>query len=267
MSERRRAEEARAQLLLREQTARAQAEETARAREEFLSIASHELKTPLTTLKGSAQLLERQLDKPALARDALTRSLDRLLGQVDRLEALIGDLLDASRLQQSRLALRLEAVDLAGLARQVVERFLPAVEEAAAHTLVLDAPAPVVGRWDADRLDQVLTNLVSNALKYSPQGGEVRVAVRAVRRAVQAGEEAEITVRDQGVGIPPAEQATLFEPFVRGSAARGIAVGTGLGLYITARFVARHGGTIAVESAPGRGSTFTVRLPLAPPGS
>ena len=267
VTERRRAEEARAELLRREQAARAEAEETARAREEFLSVASHELKTPLTTLKGSAQLLARQLNRAEPDREGVGRSLVRLQTQIDRLEALIADLLDASRLQQSELALRLEPVDLAALARQVSDRFLPGSEEGPAHALLLDTPSPVVGLWDADRLDQVLTNLVSNALKYSPQGGEVRVRVARAEEPGGESEQAEVVVSDQGIGIPAAEQATLFAPFVRGSAARQIAGGTGLGLYISARIVERHGGTIAVESAPGRGSTFTVRLPLRPPGA
>ena len=119
----------------------------------------------------------------------------------------------------------------------------------------------MIGVWDPARLDQVLTNLVSNALKYSPDGGEVRVRLRADRRAGRA----ELAVSDAGVGMTAAERAELFRPFARGAAGgRGIG-GVGLGLYIAARIVDGHGGTIAVESEPGRGSTFTVRLPLAPP--
>jgi signal transduction histidine kinase len=141
----------------------------------------------------------------------------------------------------------------------VLDRFAADVERRGRCTLTLDAAGPVVGRWDPDRLDQVLTNLVSNALKYSPEGGEVRVGVR------RDDGEAALTVSDQGIGIPPAERATLFEPFARGAAARRIAEGTGLGLSIAATIVARHGGTIACESEVGVGSTFTVRLPLTPP--
>ena len=104
---------------------------------------------------------------------------------------------------------------------------------------MLDTPSPVVGLWDADRLDQVLTNLVSNALKYSPEGGEVRVRVARVGEPGGEAERAEVVVSDRGIGIPASEQATLFAPFVRGSAARRIAGGTGLGLYISARIVER----------------------------
>ncbi len=114
----------------------------------------------------------------------------------------------------------------------------------------------MVAVLDLARIDQVLTNLVSNALKYSPDGGTVWVRVR------RAGEVAEVSVSDEGIGIPPEEQARLFQPFARGSATHTQIGGAGLGLYITAQIVERHGGTIGVESEPGKGSTFTVRLPL-----
>ncbi len=235
------------------------AQEATRARETFLSIASHELKTPLTTVKAYGQLLQRFLEQPRLDRERLAHVASQLVAQTERFETLINDLLDVSRIQRGRLELRPQPTDLSGLAAEVLARFEQAAERTSRHTLVLDAPAPVRGRWDPARIDQVLTNLVSNALKYSPQGGEVRVRVR------QDGEAAVVQVSDHGVGIAPEEQARLFRPFVRGERVRTSVGGTGLGLYIAWEMVAQHGGEIAVESTPGQGSTFTVRLPLAGP--
>ena len=236
------------------------AHEAARQREAFLSIASHELRTPLTTVKAGVQLLARYAGKSGWQEPRTRRLLQQVQDQLRRLEGLMNDLLDASRIQQGRLELRPERTDLSALAGLVMGRFQQELEDAGCHRLTLDAPEPVVGLWDAARLDQVLTNLLSNAIKYSPQGGEVRVIVR------QDDEWAEATVRDQGIGIPPAEQRALFEPFARGEALSQRVGGVGLGLYITARIVEQHGGTIRLESAPGQGSAFTVRLPLQPRG-
>jgi PAS domain S-box-containing protein len=260
ISARKRAEAERDQLLRREQAARAQAEATARAREEFLIAASHEFKTPLATIKGNAELLARRLGESGTPADRVARVLARLQGQIGRMESLVASLLDLSRIQQEGLVLSPAPVDLAALARRVLDRAAPPGEEAS-HDLVLDAPVPLTGWWDADRLDQALTNLVANALQYSPAGTVVQL------RLVQCEGAAEITVSDQGVGIPRAELATIFEPFARGSTAPSIAEGTGLGLYLAAKIVERHGGSIGVQSEPGYGSTFTIRLPLRPPGS
>ena len=165
------------------------------------------------------------------------------------------DLLDVARIQRGELALRPEPMDLVDLARQVLDRFELSPERSPNHRLALEATEAVAGRWDADRLDQAITNLVSNALKYSPDGGEVRVCVARHDGA------AVLRVCDEGLGIAPDEQARLFRPYARGQAARGVE-GTGLGLYVTSQVVARHGGTIAVESVLGAGSVFTIRLPL-----
>ena len=232
-----------------------QAQQAIRAREEFLSIASHELKTPLTTLKGSTQLLARQLRQPVLDRDRLQGYTQRFQQQLERMETLVADLLDASRVQQGRLELRREHCDLRALADEVLARFEHAAERTECHQLVLEAPEPVLVVVDPSRIDQVLVNLVSNALKYSPQGGEVRLGV------AQQNGRVVITVRDQGVGISAADQEQLFHPFVRSEAIRGSVSGTGLGLYITRQIVEQHGGMITVESEPGRGSCFTIRLP------
>lgn len=225
------------------------------AREEFLSIASHELKTPLTTVKSYAQMLSARLRKPNSDPKRVQHLTNRLEDQILRLETLVIDLLDASRIQQGRLEISPESVDLVPLTREVMSRFEDAPERLPEHSLVLDAPEPVVGNWDPARLDQVLTNLVSNALKYSPQGGEIRVRLR------QHAHDAEIAVSDQGIGIPREEQTHLFEPFTRATRSGEVASGQGLGLFITAQIVQAHEGTIEIESQPGSGSTFSIHLP------
>jgi signal transduction histidine kinase len=235
------------------------AQEIAQVQEEFISIASHELKTPLTTIKGYVQLLLRQVSRPDPSRERMAPLLDELDRQVRRLEELVSDLLDVSRIEQGRLELRVEPMDLVQLGAEVVLRFESAPERTPAHQLVLDAPATVTGVWDPARLDQVITNLLSNALKYSPDGGEVRLSIR------QAGDVAEITVSDQGIGFASSERHRLFQPFMRGLGTPSTIGGTGLGLYIARRIVERHGGTITGDGAPGRGATFCVRVPLAGP--
>ncbi|HET7035515.1 MAG TPA: histidine kinase N-terminal 7TM domain-containing protein [Thermomicrobiaceae bacterium] len=226
-----------------------------RVREDFVTTASHELKTPLTTIKGFTQLLNRQLRQVEGNPGRLPLTLERLTGEVARLEELVQGLLDLSRIQESRLALRPEQCDLTAIAHEAIER-LQQSGAVACEQLALEATEPVAGVWDRFRLDQVITNLLSNAVKYSPAGSRISVAVRRL------GEHAELAVRDAGIGIAPEEQPGLFEPFNRGVQARKLAPGTGLGLYIAAQIVRQHGGTIAVESAPGTGSTFVVQLPF-----
>lgn len=247
------------QLLLSEQESRKMAEEAVRVREQFLSIASHELKTPLTTLKVTLQLLDRQFRQPDPDRNRVETHLNRLWEQFDRLETLVEELLDASRIQQGRLELRPEPVDLVSLVEQVIDRFEYAPERKPEHQIVLEAPAAITGSWDPSRLDQVVTNLVSNALKYSPDGSEVRVSLQ------QSDSHAMLVVSDQGIGIASEDRKRLFQPFVRSDVVRGSVSGTGLGLYITARIVEQHGGKIRVQSEQGDGSTFTVHFPLAAP--
>jgi len=233
-----------------------QTREAVGARDQFVSIASHELRTPITSAKGYLQLLDRHLRQETSDRERLKTYTGRIAAGIERLEALVGDLLDASRTQQGRLDLVAAPCDLAAIGRAVLSRFEEQLERRQAHTLVLDAPGAVTGEWDAGRIDQVLTNLVSNSLKYSPEGGTVTLRIRH-----QEGGGAVASVSDQGLGIAPDEQRLLFTPFMRGSAAQGRISGTGLGLYIVRQIVEGHGGTIAVESVPGRGSTFTFTLP------
>ena len=224
-----------------------------RGREEFLSMAAHELKTPLTTIKGMTQLIERRVKRG----DEIGELPIRLNEQVDRMQMLVNDLLDVSRLQSGIVPPRPQMMSLSTLVHEVAERFAYGSARHDGHRLVIDAQHEVIGVWDHSRLDQVITNLLSNAFKYSPDGGEVRVTVREETDAVV------LTVSDQGVGIDPLALDHIFEPFVRVGGSKRDVTGTGLGLHITKRIIQRHGGEITVESAPGHGSTFTVRLPNA----
>ncbi len=224
--------------------------------EEFISTASHELKTPLTTIKGYLQLISRQLHREDFSPERLVRFTRELDMQVRRLEELVSDLLDVSRIQQGRFDLRLEQFDLVELASSVLSRFDHAPERSSNHELSLIATEPIEGTWDRGRLDQVLTNLVSNALKYSPDGGQILV------RVSRFSEFAQVTVHDNGIGIGQEDLARLFQPFARGRHLKPKISGTGLGLYITQRIVEDHHGTIFVKSQPGQGTTFTVQLPV-----
>jgi PAS domain S-box-containing protein len=232
-----------------------EAQDAIRYRDEFLSIASHELKTPLTSVKGYTQLLELLTGRPDVEPERMAAAAARAREQAERLEALITDLLDVSRIHQGRLDLRLSEFDLAELAATVLRRFEEGPEITPLHRLELVAPEPVVGEWDSERLDQVLTNLISNAVKYSPQGGPVRVEVRV------DGSTAELAVSDQGIGIPESELGDVFEPFQRTHRVPASVTGTGLGLFIVRRIVEQHGGSISVESEIENGSRFVVRLP------
>jgi PAS domain S-box-containing protein len=257
------AEEERARLLASEQAARAAAQEAqARAeaalqlREAFLSIAAHELKTPLTSLLGQAQLLERRLANEGLLTDQNARSLQVVVGQARRLSHLIGDLLDGANLELGQLAIRRLPVELGRLVRKVVEELQPTSPGHQLSVRVLDGPVTV--QADPIRMEQVIQNLLGNAVKYSPRGSEVAVEVRCVDG------EALVSVRDRGVGIPADAMPRLFERFYRVASAETSSVsGVGVGLYVVREIVRLHNGEVRVESTPGEGSTFTVALPIA----
>lgn len=226
------------------------------ARDEFLSIASHELKTPITGLLLQVQMFQRFARRLA-TRDApierISAMADTMERQVKRLSQLTHDLLDTSRITSGRLDLRIEKVDLVELTQDIIERF---GDEAAVHgsTIHLHADAPVVGEWDRSRLDQVLTNMLSNAIKYG-RGEPIQVTV------INDGDHARLTVRDHGIGIDAADRERIFDRFERVRIS-GDPGGLGLGLYITRQIVNEHGGNIEVDDTPGGGSTFTVALPL-----
>jgi PAS domain S-box-containing protein len=250
------AEAERERLLAAEHEARAEAEKAVQARDTFLSIAAHELRTPLTALKGTTQVLRRRRERGRLEGDQLAAGLAQLERATDRLTALTGDLLDVARLQTGQLPLALLPTDLPAMTNEALA--LARGRAGDQHRLTLDAPAdlpPVLA--DTARVEQVLTNLLDNALKYSPDGGTVAVTVRHQDDGVA------VAVRDEGIGLPPEAQATIFEPFGRAAnAAASSLPGMGLGLYICRSIVERHNGWIRAASAgEGRGTTVTFWLP------
>jgi PAS domain S-box-containing protein len=229
-------------------------EEAISARDDFLSIASHELRTPLTPIRLSVQSLKRKGQSlAAVMPKGLTNQLETMDRQVGRLDTLINELLDVSRITVGRLDLELSEFDATVLVREVVGRFQQELDWGG-YKVTLDLGGPVVGRWDRLRLDQVVSNLLSNAMKY---GGEPK----AIELRVGDGATGiEISVRDHGVGISPEDQERIFERFERLISVRHFG-GFGLGLWIVRQIVEAHGGRVRVHSAPGEGSTFTVEVP------
>jgi PAS domain S-box-containing protein len=233
-------------------------EAAVRAREEFLSIASHEMRTPLTTISGFAHLLNRQLGKGLVDHERIAMITDNLLTETQRLDLLVGALLDLSRIQQGRFELFPGWCDLSSVLEDVASQISRSREFGGKRDIVIDAPDTLPGVWDRLRIEQVITILLTNALKYST---EDQILLSA---HIDDDETAVLNVQDHGIGIPRGQESGVFDPFVRATNAKRIAGGTGLGLYIARKIVETHDGTIGVESKPGQGSTFTVRLPLQP---
>jgi signal transduction histidine kinase len=231
--------------------------ELANAKDRFLSVASHELRSPIASLRATASLLE--LD-PAASTDPVRRGalLGRVQHHVERVNRLIEQLLDSARLNSPELPLELADGDLLEICRQAIEL---ATQVSTGHQVVLEDMGPILGRWDRSRIEQAVTNLLNNAIRYSPNGGQVTVRARA--------RDAQVTleVRDHGIGIPPDHLDRLFSPFFRGRQAPALnRAGLGLGLYITREIARRHGGTLEVESTLGVGSCFRMILPRTAPG-
>ncbi len=227
---------------------------TIRTREELLAIASHELRSPVSALHLQVQNLRALLDRgpDAPPRERLQRGLD-LMGRLTKRQAhLIDALLDLSRIHAGRLELNPEPMDLGALVREVAERFEPELA-GSGSLLTLTLPSETPGRWDRLRLDQVLTNLVSNALKYG-RGNPIQVELSGTDAQVR------LDVRDGGIGIAPEHLPQLFHRFERAAPGRAYE-GVGLGLWIVRQVVEAMGGNISVHSEPGVGSTFSVLLP------
>jgi signal transduction histidine kinase len=223
--------------------------ESEQHKRDLISMVSHEIRTPLASVVGfTSLLLER--DFPP---DEQRRYLEIVDQQARRLASLAGDFLDVQLLEGGGLSFDYAPFDLADLSREQARLFF---SHASAHTIDLDVPdEPVVVNADRDRIAQVIGNLLSNAIKYSPAGGHVRLLLEADER------DACLSVADEGMGIPAADRARIFEKFFRGADAASTIGGTGLGLAVAREIVTSHGGRIEVDSEPGRGSTFTVRLP------
>lgn len=255
LTERRAAEEQQRNLLA-ERRAREAAEEALRARDTFLSIASHELKTPVAALQLAADNLVRARERGRLDDDRLDRGLGRIVSATERLGVLVNELLDVARLTSGSSAIQRRPTDIVAVLREVVGHFAEADGD---HRIRLDAPATVVVDVDASRLDQVFTNLIDNALKYSEPSDVVEV------RAVEHDDGVEVSVADRGIGLDDTLRGRLFEAFSRGDNAAHVQ-GLGLGLFISHRVVERHDGRIeAARRSDGSGSIFRVWLPRSAP--
>ncbi len=232
-------------------------ERAVRMRDDFMSMVSHELRTPLNTLYLEAQLRQLHLSKGNLANftpERLPSMIERDQRQIRNMVRLIDDMLDVTRMRRDALSIQTKPVDLSALSRAVVEN-LRQQAEAAGSPITLQTPAELRGVWDEFRIEQVLTNLLTNALRYG-SGKPVEMTVSL------EGDTARVAVRDQGIGIAPEDHARIFEQFERTDDSRRHAAGLGLGLYITRKIVSLHAGHIGLESAPGEGSRFVVDLPL-----
>lgn len=239
---------------VREREARLTAEAATRARDEFLSVAAHELKTPVTGLRASAQVLSRKIKRedlqlPSWLSDGL-RTVDQ---QSERMARLIEQVLDVSRLDHDKVTIQRAPTDLVGIAEKLVSAFQP---RASQHCLTLEAPTSVVAAVDATGIERVLSNLIDNAVKFSPKGGSIEITVSETGPNL-----ARISVRDHGLGIPPEKRGAIFERFFQahGSDHRS---GLGLGLFICRQIVQQHGGDIAVEFPEDGGTRFVATLPL-----
>ncbi len=237
------------------QQARAAAEAAVEQRNRFISTAAHELKTPLAVLLGNAQLLLRRAEQDFSLDAVNRRNLRIIVAQAQRLNRLIATLLDVSRLESGRLVSARVPVDLCRVASQMAEEMTPTLIR---HVISVDIPdEPVLVAGDELRLEQVVQNLLHNAIKYSPRGGEVHIVVE------HSDNEAVLRISDQGVGIPEAELPRLFQRYFRASNAEARQIGgMGFGLFIVREIVESLGGTVEAQSVEGSGSTFTVRLPL-----
>jgi len=239
-----------------------EAQDAIRTRDEFLSAAAHDLRTPLTSMKGLAQLMRRWMARPTPpSTERLVGGLARIDASATKMSEQLEELLDLTRLQMGhQLELRRAPLDLVELVRRVVAE---QEQVSGLHSIRIDTDQVALeGHWDGIRLGRVLENMLSNAIKYSPAGGDI-----VVRLTLDEGEEqpmAVLSVVDQGLGIPAADLPSIFDRFRRASNVAGRIGGTGIGLASARQIVGQHGGSIQVQSVEGSGSTFTVRLPVVP---
>jgi signal transduction histidine kinase len=233
--------------------------EAERLKNEFISIAVHELRNPLAALRGFTQTLLTQTARgrgPELA-NWQKETLTEIDQATRRLDNLTEDLLDVARLQAGWLVLRRKRVDLTELTQRVMASFQAITKQ---HHFSIQMPTQrLIVDVDPGRIEQVLNNLIVNAIKYSPQGGAIEVAIHE-----EAEEHAAcLSIRDHGIGIPKQQQARIFERFMRADNAQALGIkGTGLGLYLSRGLIEQHGGRIWFESVEGRGSTFFITLPI-----
>ncbi len=245
-------------------------------KENFLSLTAHELKNPLTSIRGHAQILQRRIKR---SQQTATESNHELLSglksiehQTQKIEHMVNALMDVSRLDLDRLQLELKEIDLLELVKRTIEEYMPVAQDHELRLFVNERPIsvhedeqetgvqkPLKIKADEERLEQVLINLISNAIKYSPNSGPVTVSLCSTNEGT-----IEISVEDRGIGIPLEEQERLTERFFRAHNAESVdAKGLGLGLYLVNTLIEKHGGSLAIasEGIPGKGSTFTITLP------
>jgi PAS domain S-box-containing protein len=232
-------------------------QDSIRTRDDFLSLASHELRSPLTPLMLRLDGLLGRVESASATfeAEALAEELRAMKRVATRVTQLVDNLLDASRMTVGRVPLEIGEVDLSAVVRDVVDRLQPELARAG-NRLTLDADGPVVGRWDHARLEQIVASLLSNAIKY---GANAPIEIKLG----WADDVARLEVRDHGIGVPREQQARIFDRFERAAPVRQYG-GFGIGLWIVRRLVEAHGGTVRVESEPGAGARFTVELPRAP---
>jgi len=224
--------------------------EIERRKDDFLSIASHELKTPLTTIKGFLQVLNKM--KPAEASEKYNATLDKVVLYVDRLNNLITELLDVSRIQTGNIELHKASLDFDNLVQEAIDGIRATSIK---HEIVVSGKSNTIIMGDESHIVQVINNLLSNAIKYAPESKKVEVHIAKVSEYVKC------SVRDFGVGISPEDQKKVFERFFRGGELQKRFPGMGIGLYICDQIIKNHGGTLWVESEKGKGSTFSFTLP------
>lgn len=247
----------RAWLYQAEQVARREATEAGyavRQRDEFLSVAAHELKTPVTSLSGLSEWLLRMVERGTQIEPVRQhRALTMIHRQAQNLSRLVTQLLEMTRLDSDRLTLERRDENLTELVRRSVDQAQTQTDQ---HQLLLSAPSDVHASVDAFRFEQVISNLLDNAIKYSPEGGQIEVAL-----AQPTPDRARLTVRDYGIGIPPGRETQIFERFFQAHR-NSHRSGLGLGLYLSQRIVGEHGGRLVAESASGGGSRFIVEIPV-----
>ncbi len=233
------------------------AQEEIKARDEFLSIASHELKTPLTTMLLKLHNMLNSVKSVALANfsvQELMAVLNNAEQQIKWLTAMINDLLNVSLIATGRMTLEREEVDLSSVTKQVLENFNELLKSNN-YVVNIEAKSSVVGDWDKTRIEQAITNLLSNAIKYG-KGKPIDIKI------IKNDNTGSFIIQDRGIGIQTSEQKLLFHRFKRGENSNGYGRGLGVGLYLTAQIIKAHGGTIKLVSRPNSGSTFSLELPL-----
>lgn len=239
-----------------EERRRSIAQDIQKLRDEFVSVVAHDLRNPLQAILLQVDALIRHADGSDTA-VVPVKALRRVQSGGERLSQMVDDLLDASRIEASRISLQLRAVDLVDAVDALLDRMRPMLGGHRTEIEVEGAPLPVLA--DPSRLDQILTNLIENAAKYSDVGAPIRIVVRPEQKGTL------VSVDDQGPGIAAAELPRLFDRFYQTQRARQKKTGLGLGLYITKGLIDAHGGRIDVRSELGKGSSFSVWLPAAPP--